>query len=406
MIRRPPISTLFPYTTLFRSNDDETTATTTKESTAPCPKADDLAKEDKKKAGAPSQTTDAKRKGTRTTTESLGKETTKQTLRVPGFSLPFLTDPDQLLDTLTGEGEASYFRLDFGTLEASVAYGADFGPIMAGPVPIKPFVGGSIKVEGRLAMGFDSYAQTLAAQSVAPGDVDELVKDYEAFDESDGIKEGFYIEDLESHGVNAPEAKMVTTLEAGAGVSIGVVTAGLKGSVTLTIELQLNDPNNDGRLRTAEIKNELGSKPECIFKMNGTLTAALSLFIEIDLLIESLEYDFELVRFGPFPLFSYSCRFAVPQLVVPNEESNPTGLALTSGKRSAHRSRGQADIPDKFEVRQFDHDGDRTTYEVAGFGRVQTVEVKYVAAGPEVPAIPAEPEDPADPGVPEAPEIP
>ena len=37
---------------------------------------------------------------------------------MPGFSLPFLTDPDQLMDVLTGEGEASYFRLDLGTLAA------------------------------------------------------------------------------------------------------------------------------------------------------------------------------------------------------------------------------------------------------------------------------------------------
>ena len=42
-------------------------------------------------------------------------------------------------------------------------------------------------------------------------------------------------------------------LEAGAGVSIGIVTAGLKGSVTLTISLDLNDPDDDGRLRSGEI---------------------------------------------------------------------------------------------------------------------------------------------------------
>ena len=32
--------------------------------------------------------------------------------------MPFMADTDQLMDVLTGEGEASYFRLDLGTLAA------------------------------------------------------------------------------------------------------------------------------------------------------------------------------------------------------------------------------------------------------------------------------------------------
>ena len=47
------------------------------------------------------------------------------------------------------------------------------------------------------------------------------------------LREGFYLDDLDSDGEDVPEVKLVTTLEAGAGVSIGLVTAGLKGSVTL-----------------------------------------------------------------------------------------------------------------------------------------------------------------------------
>ncbi len=115
------------------------------------------------------------RKGTRRVKESVSQTTKSLTGSAPGFSLPFLADPDQLVDVLTGEGEVSYFRLDFGSLVAKVAYTQSFGPIMAGPVPIKPFVGGSISVEGRMAAGFDSMPQTLAARSLShPGDVDGL----------------------------------------------------------------------------------------------------------------------------------------------------------------------------------------------------------------------------------------
>ncbi len=334
--------------------------TTKKAAPQPCPDDDALADE-QDQAGAPGQTTDANRKGDRNTKQKVGTKTREVTGQLPGFSLPFLADPDQLMDVLTGEGEASYFRLDLGTLAAAVAYTQKFGPIMAGPVPIVPFVGGSISVEGRLAMGFDSYAQTLAAKSVAPGDVSALLDTYtNDFDGGDVIREGFYIDDLDADGVDVPEVKLVTTLEAGAGVSIGIVTAGLKGGVTLTINLDLNDPDDDGRLRTAEIRDVFSGDAACIFDASAELEAYISVFVEIELLFTSLEYEFDLLRLGPYELFSYGCPDLVPTLAIENPDG--TGLLLTTGARSPDRLPGDgevndADVADEFEVRQFDQGG-------------------------------------------------
>ena len=335
-----------------------------------CEAADDAGKP---KKGARGQTTNENRVGTRNVSTKVSKTTKELTGSRPGFSVPFMADPDQLVDLITGEGEATYFRLDFGTLVASVSYTQSFGPIMAGPVPIKPFVGGSISVEGRLAVGFDSYPQTLAVRGLDhPGDVDGLLEAWGKFQGKDIITEGFYIDDLDEQGIDVPEVKMVTTLEAGAGVSIGIVTAGLKGGITLTINLDLADPNRDGKLRTAEIRDVFAGNAKCIFDVSATLEAFISVFVEIDLLLTSYSWDYDILRLGPYTLFEYGCPPQVPKLV--QWDGGKGKLALTSGSRAHDRLSGATDVADDYEVRQFD-DGDTSTYEVAAFNYVQRVKV-------------------------------
>ena len=289
--------------------------------------------------------------------------------------MPFLADPEQLVDLVTGEGEATYFRIDFGSLVASVSYTQSFGPIMAGPVPIKPFVGGSISVEGRLAVGFDSYPQTLAVRGLShPGAVDELEAAYAAFDGGDLIREGFYIDDLDAEGEDVPEVRLVTTLEAGAGVSIGIVTAGLKGGVTLTINLDLADPSRDGKLRAAEIRDVFSGDASCIFDASATIEAFIAVFIEIELLFTSESWEFDLLRLGPYTLFEYGCEPKVPTLVVWEDGK----LVLTSGDHAGQRVSDTVDASDDYEVRQFDDD-DMSTFEVSGLNYTQRVEVGRTA---------------------------
>ncbi|GAA2114818.1 hypothetical protein GCM10009843_03560 [Nocardioides bigeumensis] len=341
-------------------------------STAPCEPADDTAAAT---PGTMDQTTNERRAGTRRTKESVTNKTKSLTGSVPGFSVPFLSDPEQLVDLVTGEGEATYFRIDFGSLVASATYTQTFGPIMAGPVPIRPFVGGSISVEGRLAVGFDSYPQTLAVRGLShPGAVDELEAAYAAFDGGDLIREGFYIDDLDAEGEDVPEVKLVTTLEAGAGVSIGIITAGLKGGVTLTINLDLADPSRDGKLRAAEIRDVFSGDASCIFDASATIEAFIAVFIEIELLFTSQSWEFDLLRLGPYTLFEYGCEPKVPTLVVWENSK----LVLTSGDHAGQRVSDLVDASDDYEVRQFDDD-DMTVFEVSGLNYTQRVEVDHTA---------------------------
>ena len=290
------------------------------------------------------------------------------------------------MDVLTGEGEATYFRIDFGSLVASVSYPQSFGPIMAGPVPISPFVGGSISVEGRLAVGFDSQPLTLATEGLDhPGDVAALETALGKFDGGDIIREGFYLDDLDDEGVDVPEVKLVTTLEAGAGVSIGIVTAGLKGGVTLTINVDLHDPNGDGKLRTAEIRDNFSGNAKCAFEADGDISAFIAVFIEINLLLTTESWDYDILRLGPYPLFHYGCPVENPKLVH-WVDGSPGYLQLTSGNASGRRLASASDVSDSYEVRQFDTDGGaakggETDFEVAAFDRVQRVHVTPESSG-------------------------
>ena len=185
------------------------------------------------------------------------------------------------------------------------------------------------------------------------------------------IREGFYLDDLDAEGEDVPEVKLVTTLEAGAGVCIGIVTAGLKGGVTLTINLDLNDPDDDGQLRTAEIRDAVrAATPTASSTRAPTIEAFISVFVEIELLFTSLELG---VRPPPArPV--HAVRVRLP------ERRCPT-LVSVSGERQARcsppgnhaRSSACPDARtprDDYEVRQFDTgDGPgsgTTAYEVSG----------------------------------------
>ncbi|MCH7659018.1 MAG: hypothetical protein IH933_00005, partial [Euryarchaeota archaeon] len=309
-----------------------------KKTTAKCP-------DDATSTGVQDQTTEQKRKGTRTTNTSVAQTTKSITVQVPGFSLPFLSDPDQLIDVLTGEGEATYFRVDLGTLSAKIEYTKTFCCfLVGGVVPVEPFIGGSVELQGRLAFGFDSMPQTLAVEELDdPGNVSGLVDELNGFADGLGniIREGFYIDDLDAEGVDVPEVKLITTFKAGAQVTIGIAKAGVQGVVTITLNLNLNDPDNDGRLRLAEIRT-LPKNPACIFKISAELEAALQFVFTL----VKKTWEFDIVRLGPYTLFEYVCA-AVPDVLV---EWDGGGEAHDLSILKLNLT-GEKDV---FEIRQFD----------------------------------------------------
>ncbi len=53
--------------------------------------------------------------------------------------------------------------------------------------------------------------------------------------------------------------------------------------MTLTINLDLNDPNDDGKLRTAEIRDLFAGNATCVFDAKATIEAFIAVFVEIEL---------------------------------------------------------------------------------------------------------------------------
>src|SRR5206468_770359 len=95
-------------------------------------------------------------------------------------------------------------------------------------------------------------------------------------------------------GKERPEISFGGSLGAGAQASIGVLKVGATGSIVLTVNLDLKDPNNDGRVHFAEIKNTFN--PICLFDAKGNLAFVLTFFVTIGVGPFSASFSFDLIN--------------------------------------------------------------------------------------------------------------
>jgi hypothetical protein len=187
------------------------------------------------------------------------------TFGVPGLTFPFMSDASQIFGFIMGQ-DVTLVRYDVGTLRATAGFAYNFGPFMIGPVPVTAGIGGSVTLEGRFALGYD----TSGLRKVLSGGSGTHLFD------------GIYIDDLDTNMVDVPEIKLVGEVYARAGITVFVATAGIEGGIRLTIALNLDDrPEPDGKLRIEEIFNKL-SNPICLFDVSGKLEAYLKAFVEIN----------------------------------------------------------------------------------------------------------------------------
>ena len=252
------------------------------------------------------------------------------TFGVPGLSFPFLEDASQIFGLLVGR-DATLIRWDAGTLKASAGMSYDFGPIMVGPIPITITLGGQIGIEGRFAIGYD----TSGIRKLLDGGSGVALFD------------GIFIDDLDAQGNDVPEIVFKGRVFAGASVDLVIVSAGVRGGIELTFNLDLDDrPDPDGKLRIEEIVDKLAN-PICLFQVSGKIEAFLEAFVKIDLFFFSKEFGFELVRITLLE-WSSACEPPAP------EPATADGgvLYLNVGDRAQYRNI-QEDVEDeRIEVRQ------------------------------------------------------
>lgn len=291
-----------------------------------------------------------------------GKELTRRISTAPtmgalqgaGVSFPWMNDAALLQGMLVGE-DATLVRFDTGMFYAGVGISVNFGPFMAGPIPVEIYLGITITAGFRAAFGIDTSG--LRAQREG--------------DQSADMMDGFYFDDYDDTGKEVPEVQLIFTVTLGASVSVRVFKVGIEGEVTITFGLDLNDPNDDGKIFAAEFRS-MGSDPICMWDATGYLDFVLRVFVEVNLVLWSKRWSYELFRLKPrLKMFEIGCQRPDPALAWINAAGN---LELNIGDRATERDYEEEKTNERFVVTQLEPEvaGQATSVSVSAFGLVQT----------------------------------
>jgi Ca2+-binding RTX toxin-like protein len=270
------------------------------------------------------------------------------TFGVCGLTFPFFGDAGQIFGVLMGK-DATLVHYDAGSFGAGAGFGFCFPPILIGPVPVQICIGGSFRVEGRFAMGYD----TSGLRKVLAGGTGTHLLD------------GIYFDDYDSHGADVPEVKFTGKVYAEGAVSVYIFKVGIRGEIIFTMGLNLHeDAPQDGKLRIEEIISKIFN-PICLFDVEGKIEAALSAFVKIDLFITSVEFSIQIVK---VTLLEFNLSVCNVKPVLAHIEGD--NLVLNMGSSSLRSARGIAsgEINEKFTVRQMGPNGGNTRFSVSAFG--------------------------------------
>lgn len=281
-----------------------------------------------------------------------------------GISFPFMNDSSAVMGLLVGE-QATLVRFDTGAFGVTASLEYSWGPFMAGPVPVDISIGGTIGLSARFAIGYDTR-----------GIYNVLKQDRDSFDAS-ALADGIFIDDLDAAGNDVPEIQLTFVVTLGASVSVSIFKVGLYGGVGITINFDLVDPDNDGKIYIDEL-DAFKDNPICLFRVEGLMDFFFGFFVEVDLTFWSKRWNYELFRLKPpIKLFEVECQRFEPDLAV-HESGN---LRLNIGDGTApngqtfafNRHYKSTRTQEKFVVRQLEPmvPGQPTDVQVEFSGLVQ-----------------------------------
>jgi len=268
-----------------------------------------------------------------------------------GVSFPFLEHPEQLLMMLFGQ-DVDLVLWTPPPLQAGFSYSMKFGPIWALP-PVFLEVGGSVSITGRFGLGYDTQG------------IREVL--FEEADEWSLLNGLFLVDRWDGQDLN--ELELRGEIFANAQISVIIFSAGAGGSIYLTIGIDLQDPNNNGKLKFQEVATilEATANPFCLFILNGKFGVRIYVFVEVDLFFWSKRWEETLADIVILS-FQVQCDFnKVPVLA---SDAGGGVLLLHMGPNSDMRgsgSVGYAATAEEFRVTQ-EGDGSLT---VTAFGYSQ-----------------------------------
>jgi Ca2+-binding RTX toxin-like protein len=271
-----------------------------------------------------------------------------------GVTFPFLQEPAKLLGLLFGQ-DVDLIVWQPRELKLSFSYSQKFGPIWAVP-PVFIELGGSVSVHGRFGIGYSTKGfRNIVFNDGGPS----------------ALLQGLFLVDrhpLEG-GPDSNELELRGEIFANAQVSVLIFSAGAQGSIYLTIGIDLNDPNSDGRLEYDEAADIIRSTGNvlCIFNLNGKFGVRISVFAEVDLFFWSERWELTLADIVLYE-FRVTCD-PKPDPILAHAEGSTLFLHIGTRKDA----RGVPSIGDEVTAETFvvtqNPDGSMT---VAALGFTQT----------------------------------
>lgn len=258
------------------------------------------------------------------------------------FKIPIFENPSVLFNLFVGEPvplvewHMPAFIFEFSYVQKIAIY-----------PPLYAQFGGSIGAKIEVGFGYDTFGIQKFIGSEDRNPLDLL--------------DGFYVIDFDEHGNDRNELELTGELFAGASIDLLIAEVGVRGGLYATIGFDLNDVNDDGKVRISEIIANAQQDPRCIFNIHGELGLFLEAFLTVDLFFFSIDKTW---RFGEFTLFEFSITCPEPVLASDDGGGN---LTLHVGSRAADRQ--EIDTNDNAETIVVKH--------VGGSAGAESVEVSW-----------------------------
>ena len=151
-----------------------------------------------------------------------------------GFRIPILDNPLTAFKLMMGE-DVPLFTFQLPKVQYQLEKSIPLLRIVCFEVGLKM----GFEMSAKLAFGFDTYGFKLYGDS---GDVLD-------------VAQGFYVSDrsnADGTGADVPEFQTIVSFGLYGGVDVLFAKAGIEGGVRVTADVNLNDPNDDGKLRLTE----------------------------------------------------------------------------------------------------------------------------------------------------------
>ena len=289
-----------------------------------------------------------------------------------GGILSFLDDLEKLGITFPFLNLSELIKLFRGEVVTIVEYdmpALDFSFRWEQQVPIYPplylIFGAEIGARIDLAFGFDTFGIQKFINSPEKNPLD--------------ILDGFFVKDVDSHGNEVTEVTLHGAIFAGAQLNVGFAEAGVTGQLGVEIGFDLNDPDDDGKVRISELVALAQQDLRCIFDIHGEMFVEITIYLIIHLgfFDINLEWSFPRITILTFDLTCPQPRLAdyvTSGGTVLEDAADSDGiLRLNMGPNAGERDVGDtADGDEKYTVTRIGTEGGGETVEVAFNGIKQT----------------------------------